>query len=47
MVCRKGRSMIRMVIAGWVLEALITLVAIWRELKNAPAIETNEDWSNE
>ena len=39
--------MIRMVIASWVLEALITLVAIWRELKNTPAIETNEDWSNE
>lgn len=39
--------MIRMLIAGLILEALITLVVIWRELKNAPAIETNEDWSNE
>lgn len=39
--------MIRMVIAGLILAALITLVAIWRELKNAQTIETNEDWSNE
>ncbi len=39
--------MIRMVIANWILAALITLVAIWREMKNTPDIETNEDWSNE
>ena len=30
MAIRQGRSMIRMVIAGWILAALITLVAIWR-----------------
>lgn len=47
MAIRQGRSMIRMLIAGLDLAALITLVAIWRELKNAPTIETNDDWSNE